>query len=1048
MHAVCRVNSIVGDEITLSDLRKSNTYPPVEKDRKGFQLGYALPTSFEKTIPDYRKRILLALFKGLVIPPLITTLILWRQPGVLRSLISFISIPITITLRSRYSVWKQDNEARRLNAKVIPRVQGKLPGNLDIVRRIMKSLRQDYILQGFADLLREHNTTILNTRFFWDDQIISMDEGVMQFVFSTGFSHFEKGILWHERIDKLLGTGLFNAEGAAWKKGRAMARPFFSKDRISDVDIFERTSSKTLDLISARSNKTQPIDTQDLVARFTLDSASEFLFGIQLDTLSRPLTEPGKVKLGPKGSIPIDRTEEFDVFTEAFERVAVIVTRRGTQGTTWPLMELTKDLTEEPIQIIMDWLEPLVKVAVEKRNSMKGLQSAMEDSVFLDFLASQTDGQCGTYSTATLLTFIIYLFAMHPEVCEKLREEILTTFGPDQSPSYDKLKGLKYLHAVFNETLRLFPSAPLIARISGDVPLVIPTAKGSIYFPRRTQVMNISLLLHRRHDLWGEDADEFCPERWFDKKTLAKCIGQEFAFNETAYFLVRLLQRFKAFKLAPQYQPEGSLPNPAWEGRPGRQSIEKITPAINMTVHSKLPSIGSGWRTPSQVFTGGYITHLYISIPETMIIVLLLIWLHSLVTSCTTVPLNDVPTDKCLHDIALPTVESDDTLRSSLEILWSCLATTFAVTWISVHPNMSPPGEKVWWITWRRFKLMFWALVAPEFVVLWAWRQRQAARKIAREVRILAKERNQKYGHDWTITHGHFFQMGGFLLQGSDDKLNVLYFEQFQSLVGKIIDIPSISIEEINDKSKSDPLGKSVATLQILWFIIQVIARLINHLDITQVELTTAALACLNATMYILWWNKPLDVRCSVIISPRPPNFLNQPDRIPDSAICRQDPDFSLQIIERRNEGQTSPNTSYETCITEPFLDIAHTIVDNLRHAFKEGFRVGIKQFFEWLIYPFICLMIGIVIDRKSMLGDQTPIFYVWTGHQILNGGEYKTESFSAPRSENFRTRLSDPSYESIGIISFYHSGNESVLIVLTSFSSHIRRGDALAAYV
>jgi hypothetical protein len=32
----------------------------------------------------------------------------------------------------------------------------------------------------------------------------------MKFVSSTGFSHFEKGILWHERIDKLLGTGLFN----------------------------------------------------------------------------------------------------------------------------------------------------------------------------------------------------------------------------------------------------------------------------------------------------------------------------------------------------------------------------------------------------------------------------------------------------------------------------------------------------------------------------------------------------------------------------------------------------------------------------------------------------------------------------------------------------------------------------------------------------------------------------------------------------------------------------------------------------------------------
>lgn len=127
-------------------------------------------TSFEKSIPDYRKRILVALSKALLIPPLITTLLLWRT-NLPRILFAFISIPLAITIRSRYSVWSQDKEAKRLNARVIPRVQGKLPGNLDIVRRVMRSFKDDYILQGFSDLLREHNTTILNTRFFWDDQV-------------------------------------------------------------------------------------------------------------------------------------------------------------------------------------------------------------------------------------------------------------------------------------------------------------------------------------------------------------------------------------------------------------------------------------------------------------------------------------------------------------------------------------------------------------------------------------------------------------------------------------------------------------------------------------------------------------------------------------------------------------------------------------------------------------------------------------------------------------------------------------------------------------
>lgn len=72
------------------------------------------------------------------------------------------------------------------------------------------------------------------------------------------------------------------------------------------------------------------------------------------------------------------------------------------------------------------------------------------------------------------------------------------------------------------------------------------------------------------------------------KRNFCQCIGQEFAFNETAYFLVKLLQRFKGFRLATEYQPEGSLPNPAWKGQPGRQSIEKIAPSIGMTVYSKV----------------------------------------------------------------------------------------------------------------------------------------------------------------------------------------------------------------------------------------------------------------------------------------------------------------------------------------------------------------------------------------------------------------------------------------------------------------------------
>ncbi len=132
-------------------------------------------TAFEKTIPDYRKRILVSLTKALIAPPLLTTLVL-RLICPPHSLffclpLALLSIPIAIGLRSQYTLWFQDREAARMGAKPITRVRGKWPGNLDIILRLLKSFESGYVLQGFADLFEEYGCTTINTRFFWDDQV-------------------------------------------------------------------------------------------------------------------------------------------------------------------------------------------------------------------------------------------------------------------------------------------------------------------------------------------------------------------------------------------------------------------------------------------------------------------------------------------------------------------------------------------------------------------------------------------------------------------------------------------------------------------------------------------------------------------------------------------------------------------------------------------------------------------------------------------------------------------------------------------------------------
>ena len=117
----------------------------------------------------------------------------------------------------------------------------------------------------------------------------------------------------------------------------------------------------------------------------------------------------------------------------------------------------------------------------------------------------------------------------------------------------------------------------------------------------------------------------------------------------------------------------------------------------------------------------------------------------------------------------------------------------------------------------------------------------------------------------WTKTHGHFIQMGGFMLFEGEISKGVLTPERFSELLtAKKIEFPTVTVEEIKDRSKADGFSKMIALGQTLWFVVQCITRRAQHLDLTLVELLTLSLAALNGVMYFLWWHKPMDVRCPI----------------------------------------------------------------------------------------------------------------------------------------------------------------------------------------
>jgi hypothetical protein len=201
--------------------------------------------------------------------------------------------------------------------------------------------------------------------------------------------------------------------------------------------------------------------------------------------------------------------------------------------------------------------------------------------------------------------------------------------------------------------------------------------------------------------------------------------------------------------------------------------------------------------------------------------------------------------------------ESKFDTRSIYNILWSCLSTIFACTWITVHPNIPAPGDSQWAVLRRRLAIMGYFLLTPEFVIYWAARQHFDARYLTKK--------HEKNHLGWTRAHSFFLIMGGFMLHEGRKPVRVLEAKDLEELseAGKI-KWPTITKEEIADRSKGDYLSKTIVLFQTTWFVGQCIARWAYGLTVTELEVVTVAFASLTGVIYYLWWDKPLDVRCSI----------------------------------------------------------------------------------------------------------------------------------------------------------------------------------------
>lgn len=101
--------------------------------------------------------------------------------------------------------------------------------------------------------------------------------------------------------------------------------------------------------------------------------------------------------------------------------------------------------------------------------------------------------------------------------------------------------------------------------------------------------------------------------------------------------------------------------------------------------------------------------------------------------------------------------------------------------------------------------------------------------------------------------------MGGFHEYDGEKPVVCLTPRNVLSLIHNGLLTPP-SKEEIKDRSKSDSFSKIIVLIQTLWFVMQCIARHIEHLPITELEIATLAYTIPILGIYICWWGKPLGV--------------------------------------------------------------------------------------------------------------------------------------------------------------------------------------------
>lgn len=330
----------------------------------------------------------------------------------------------------------------------------------------------------------------------------------------------------------LIGKGLLTNEGEHWRSQRRKLTPAFHHERIRRYgDTMTRYAAQMLDAWSHGERRDLSADLTGLTLRIVCKT----LFGLE------------------KGVDTADFGDALEIFMRRYERL----------------------LTGLPIPIALPtpsnmraWRAAwIARGRVHAHLKLRRAEGADGDDLLSWLLSTQTDTGmsdrqivdevitlmgAGHETTANALSWVAVALARHPQVAQRLREELDSVLGK-RAPVPDDLPKLIYTRQVIDETMRLYPPAYALSRTVAQ-----PFALGGYLLPKRARVIVPIFAIHQ-DARWYSDPLAFRPERWtaeFERERHKYaffpfgggprfCIGSNFAMMEAVLLLASLAQRFE-----------------------------------------------------------------------------------------------------------------------------------------------------------------------------------------------------------------------------------------------------------------------------------------------------------------------------------------------------------------------------------------------------------------------------------------------------------------------------------------------------------------------